>query len=154
MKYAHLVKVNVFCYEKNNEDSNLILDKFLQLLPFNLKEGKIELKKTNVEGFKDKKITIYEVILTKEKHINKFLTNLSKNIDEEQKKLILEQAESRLDANLDFFIRFDKDEYLRNNKLKLTDSGNCFHIKISIATFPKRRENALEIIKSIFGDNL
>lgn len=154
MKYAHLVKVNVFCYEKNNEDSNLILDKFLQLLPFNLKEGKIELKKTNVEGFKDKKITIYEVILTKEKHINKFLTNLSKNIGEEHKKLILGQSESRVDDKLNFYLRFDKDEYLRNNKLKLTDSGNCFHIKISIATFPKRRENALEIIKSIFGDNL
>ena len=31
-----------------------------------------------------------------------------------------------------FFLRFDKDEYIRNDKLMLTDSGNCFHIKIIV----------------------
>ena len=151
MKIAHQIKVKVFSYEKNNEDEKLVLDKFLQLFPFNLKDEKIELKNTNALGLNENKITIFEVALTKEKHTNLFLNNLIKNLDEEQKKFILSQLESRLDNNLDFFLRFDKNEYIQNNKLKLTDSGNCFHIKISVAAFPKKREIASGIVKEIFG---
>ena len=151
MKLAHQIKTKVFSYEKHNEDDKLILDKFLQLFPFNLKDEKIELKKTNALGINEKKITIFEITLTKEKHTSKFLENLMENLDEEHKKLIFSQLESRLDDNLDFFLRFDKDEYLKNDKLKLADSGNCFHIKISVAAFPKKREIGLEIVKGVFG---
>ena len=81
------------------------------------------------------------------------MNNLTKNIDGEQKNLILEQIESRLDDNLDFFLRFDKKEYIENNMLRLTDSGNCIHIKISVAAFPKKREIGLNLVKSIFHSN-
>jgi RNA binding exosome subunit len=151
MKLAHQIKIKVFSYEKNNEDDKLILDKFLQLFPFDLKDEKIELNKTNTKGFEERKITIFEVKLTKEKHTKQFLENLIQNIDEEQKKLILAQLESRLDDNLDFFLRFDKSEYLKNDKLKLTDSGNCIHVEISVAAFPKKREIGLEIVKEVFS---
>tara|TARA_B100000315_G_C14582459_1_gene591229 strand:- start:2166 stop:2675 length:510 start_codon:yes stop_codon:yes gene_type:complete len=150
MKLAHQIKIKVFSYEKNNEDDKLILDKLLKLFPFDLKDEKIELNKTEALGFNEKNITIFEVILVKEKHINNFLDNLNKNVDEEQKKLILSQLESRLDDNLDFFLRFDKDEYLKNDKLKLTDSGDCFHIEMSVAAFPKKRDLGLGIVKGIF----
>ncbi len=150
MKLAHQIKAKVFSYEKFNEDDKLVLDKFLQLFPFNLKDEKIELKKTEAEGLNDMKITILEVTLAKEKHTSKFLENLMEILDEEQKKLILSQLESRLDNNLDFFLRFDKNEYLKNNKLQLTDSGNCFHIEISIAAFPKKRELGLDIVRKVF----
>jgi len=150
MKLAHQIKLKVFSYEKNNEDDKLILDKFLHLFPFNLSSEKIILKKSVAEGFHEIKITIFEVTLTREKHISQFLDNLAKNIDEDQKKLILEQIESRLDDKLDFFLRFDKNEYLENSKLLLTYSGNCIHLKISVAAFPKKRKIGLEIVKSIF----
>lgn len=151
MKSAHKIKIKVFSYEKIDEDEKLILGKFLQFFPFNLKDQKIDLKKSEARGFAEKKITIFEVALNKEKHINLFLNNLIQNLDEEQKKLILSQADSRLDDDIDFFLRFDKDEYLNNNKLKLTDSGNCFHIEMSIAAFPKKREIGLEIVRKVFG---
>ena len=151
MKLAHQIKAKVFSYEKVNEDEKLILDKFLQLFPFDLKEQKIDLKKTQAFGFNEKKIAIFDVALTKEKHTKQFIENLIKNIDEEQRKLIASQLESRLDDNLDFFLRFDKDKYIKNNKLKLTDSGNCYHIKINIASFPKRREKAIEVLKELFS---
>ena len=150
MKLTHQIKLKVFSYEKHNEDDKLILDKFLEFFPFDLKDNKIEFNKKEVLGFDEKKITIYEVVLTKEKHMNKFLDNLKKNVDAEQQKLILEQLETRLDEKLDFFIRFDKDEYLKNTNLRLTDSGNCFHLKMSIAAFPKKRDIALRIVKEMF----
>lgn len=150
MKLAHLILIKVFSYEKNNDDRNLILNKFLRLFPFELTDEKIRLNKDTAEGFQGKKITIYEAVLNKDKHIKSFIENLAKNIDESQKNFILMQKESRLDNDLDFFLRFDKDEYLRNNKLVLTDSGNCFHIKISVAAFPKKREIALKMIDEMF----
>ena len=154
MKIAHQIKIKVFSYEKNSDDERLIHNKFLQFFPFSLKDEKIELKTTPAKGFSEKKITVFDVTLAKEKHINKFLKNLAGNLDEEQKKLILSQSESRLDNNLDFFLRFDKGEYLKNNKLRLTDSGNCFHIEMSIAAFPKTKEVGLEVVKSIFIGNI
>lgn len=150
MKVAHQINIKVFSYEKFNDDNKLILDKFLKLFPYDLKDEKIELKKTEAFGFHDKKIIIFNIILSKDKHIKKFLENLMEKIEEEQKKLIQSQMESRLDDNLDFFLRFDKDEYLKNDKLILTDSGNCFHIRMSIAAFPKKRDIGLDIVKSIF----
>ena len=150
MKLAHQIKIKVFSYEKNNEDDKVILDKFLRLFPFNLKDEKIILNKINAAGFEERRITIFEVTLEKEKYTNQFLDNLAKNLDEGQKKLILAQLESRLDNNLDFFLRLDKSEYMKNNKFALTDSGNCFHIMVSVAAFPKKREIALDILKNIF----
>ena len=151
MKLAHQIKIKVFSCEKDNEDDKIILDKFLQLFPFNLKAEKIEIKKTDAKGFEERKIIIFDVILSKEKHTAKFLENLISNLDEQQKELILAQAETRLDDDLNFFLRFDKGEYTKNNKLILTDSGKCFHIEMSVAAFPKKREIALGVIKKMFG---
>lgn len=151
MKQAHLIQAKVFSYEKNNDDESLILNKFLKLFPFEFRKEKIGLKKSAAEGFQEKKIAIYEVVLDKSRHISSFIENLGKNIDEGQKKMILMQKESRLDENLDFFLRLDKDEYLKNDKLMLTDSGNCFHVRISVAAFPKKREIALKIIEEMFS---
>lgn len=147
MKYAHLIKLSVFSYEHENSEG--ILEAFLGFFPFNLEENKVLLKKSAAEGFNDRKITILEVILSKANLVNEFLENLLNNLNKEQKEQILMEAESRLDENLDFFIRFDKEEWLNNRKLELTDSGKCFHLKISIAAFPKKREIALNVVKKL-----
>ena len=149
MKYAHSIKLNVFSYE--DEDSKVILDSFLRFFPFSLEENKIAVKKTHAIGFSEKKIGIFEATLTKENLVNRFINNILKNLGKGQKNLILQQAESRLDENLDFFLRFDKDSWIDKNKLNLTDLGKCFHLKISIAAFPKKRGVALNIIRKIFN---
>src|SRR3989338_5232590 len=151
MKIAHQIKITVFSYEKHNEDPNLALEKLLQLVPFNAKDEKISLNKTEAQGFNEKKIIIFEILLEKEKHTNKFLENLIGKLDIHQKNIILEQLESRLDDNLSFFLRFDKEEYIKNGRLALTDSGNCFHIEISIAAFPRRKEAAIGVARGIFS---
>ena len=148
MKFAHSIKLNAFSYE--NENSEIILDSFLKFFPFNLEENKVELKKTNAQGFNQSTITIFEVILTKINLINQFLDFILDNLNENQKQTIIKQMESRLDENLDFFVRFDNDEWIQNNKLELTDSGKCFHLKISVAAFPRKREAALKIVRELF----
>ena len=149
MKYAHLIKASVFSYE--NEDSENILSAFLRFFPFSLEDNKIVLKKTVAEGFNKKKIDVLEIALTKTNLINQFLDNLLDNLSKEQKDKILQQIESRLDNNLDFFLRFDKESWINDKKLVLTDSGKCFHLKISVAAFPKKIEVALNVIKNLFS---
>ncbi|MAG91100.1 hypothetical protein CMO83_00320 [Candidatus Woesearchaeota archaeon] len=149
MKYAHLLKLTVFSHE--NEDSESILDAFLSFFPFNLEDNKISMKKTNASGFSETKIEIFEIILTKNNLINQFLDNLLDKLDENQKETILRQVESRLDNNLDLFLRFDKDSWIKDKKLLLTDSGKCFHLKMSVAAFPKKREVALNVIKELLS---
>lgn len=147
MRYAHLVQATVFSYEHENTQS--ILDAILGLFPFNLEDKKIFLEKHTATGFNEKKINIFQVRLVKNSLINEFLTNLLNNIDSSQKNILLQQAESRLDSHLDFFIRFDKDRWINERKLYLTDSGRCFHLRISIAAFPKKREIALKVIREM-----
>ena len=148
MKLAHLTKLSVFSKQEDNETD--VLNSFLSLIPFNLEEEKLQINTSTAEGFEHTKIKIFELTLTKEKHTTKFLNALTSRLSDEQKQLILSQAESKLDEELKFFLRFDKEKLLKENKLWITDKGNCFHIKISIAAFPSTKEKALEVINSIF----
>src|SRR3989344_8815330 len=114
MKLAHLIKLSVFSKQEDNE--NDVLNSFLSLMPFNIEEEKLELKTSTAEGFEHAKIKIFELTLIKEKHTTKFIENLITKLADEQKQLILTQAESRLDEDLKFFLRFDKEKLLKENK--------------------------------------
>ena len=149
MKYAHQIRLSVFSYE--HEDRNSVLESFLGFFPFSLEENKVLLKNTKASGFNKKIVEIFEAALAKDKLINQFLNNLLNNLNEVQKGQLLQQAESRLDADLNFFIRFDKDFWIKDRKLFITDSGNCFHLKVSVAAYPKKREVALNVVKELFS---
>ena len=148
MKYAHQIKLAVFSYE--HEDRNSVLGGFLGFFPFNLEENKVILKNSKAAGFNEKIIEIFEAVLAKGSLIIQFLDNLLNNLDEVQKGQLLQQAGSRLDNEMNFFIRFDKDSWVKDRKLFITDSGKCFHLKISIAAYPRKREVALKIINNLF----
>jgi RNA binding exosome subunit len=90
-----------------------------------------------------------EIVLEKERHTNKFLKKLNEVLSIEDKRILVEQ-ENRLDDNLKFFMRFDKEELI-NGKYVLTDSGSCFHITMIIEAHPKRKDVALKIVKEIFA---
>ena len=147
MKYFHSIKLTVFSYE--HENSEEIFNSFLRFFPFDLEENKASAVKRNATGFSDSKIAIFEVILTKTTLINEFLDFILSNLDDIQKGVLIRQSESRLDENLDFFIRFDKEEWMKNGKLELTDSGKCFHLKMSVAAFPRKREVALKLVRGL-----
>ncbi len=149
MRWVHKVILTTFA--KPEEDIEATRKGIVALVPFNLEEAKIQLGVQNAEGFSDRTIKIYTVTLTKESHTNDFLRFFLDKLSEEQKRLLASQAESRLDANNDFFIRIDKDQWLKEKEIWLTDSGYCFHIKLSLAAFPKNRVNALKLIEKLFS---
>ena len=162
MKLANSIKVTVFIkttdksvesvsqdLQKPEEDENSLKHKFLELFPFNLEEEKVLMKKSKATGFNQKEIIIYEVDLDKDKHTNLFLKNLKEKLDNQQRIMLIRQ-EDRLDERLNFFLRLDKQSLLQG-EYQVTDCGECFHIRISIAAFPRKREVALDIGKKIFS---
>ena len=149
LKLAHTIILSVFA--KESEDSIKLAEKLVELISLDLDEEKISLNKGLATGFNNKQIRIFEIILTKQRHINKFLNFFNNNLSQEQKQLLIEQQESRLDSDLTFFIRLDKDKLVNENKYQLTDSGNCFHIKIVLAAYPKKREKGIVIINLLFN---
>ena len=108
----------------------------------------MKLERKTVFGFNEKKITIISASINKNKHIRTFIDHINKNLSQEQKDMIIRQADSRLADNLDFFLRFDKDKLLNEKSFWITDKGNCYHVRMNVAAFPKRREIALEVVRN------
>jgi len=147
MRYLHNAVISVFA--KEGEDALKIKERLVSLVPFSLEEEGIKVREQVAEGFNEKKIRIFEVVLEKEKHLNRFIEMLRNSLSDEQRELLLRQRESRLDAGLNFFIRLDKEKLLEG-KFFIIDGGNCFHIKMAVAAFPAKRQPALEVIDKIF----
>ncbi|MBW2965677.1 hypothetical protein KY342_01075 [Candidatus Woesearchaeota archaeon] len=148
MKIANSVKITVFI--KEEEDFDKVKRALLQLFPFNIEEEKIELKESSATGFNEKKIRVIEVLLEKDRHIEAFLKNINDNLSEETREWLLNQLERRIDDDCNLFLRLSKEKWIEEKYLWVTDQGNCFHIKINVAAFPKKKENALEIIRNLF----
>jgi RNA binding exosome subunit len=148
MKLAHTVTLSVFV--KKEDDEEKCKKALLSLIPFiNLEKDKIKLSRIVTEGFENK-IIILELTLQKEKHTFEFIEQLKKKISSADLNLLATQ-ENRVDDECMFYARFDKKALLQENKLVLTDSGDCFHMKMSVAAFPKKREAALLVVKKIFN---
>lgn len=144
---AHFIEINVFSTPEDDEAK--VYQGFLSFLPVDLKKEKISLKRTTAEGFNDRKIIIFQVSLSRQRHINAFLKSLSSRLSQEQKEFISQQKDKRVDDSLYFFLRFDKEKLLEEGRLWLTDCGNCYHIKIALAPFPRKKELALKIVDDL-----
>ena len=149
MKLANIIEIKVFSHE--GEFNEEVKKGLLDLVGLDIDKEKIKLSESVAKGRHEgeEDITIFEVILEKQRHTNQFLKHFIENLGE-QKKTVLEQIDSRLDEEMNFFIRLDK-EKMTVGEYKLTDSGNCYHTRINVAAFPHKREVAKEVIKEMFN---
>ena len=148
MRQLNRIVVSVFA--KPEEDAETLKQGLLKLVPIDLEQEKIELKDKSAQGFNTRTIHIYTIELTKERHIKEFLESFLGRLNQQQKKQLINEAESRLDDELIFFIRMDKELWANDNMLQLTDAGNCYHIKFHVAAFPAKRELALQTVTKVF----
>jgi len=146
MKRAHSVHIRVFA--KEGEDIAKIKEGLSFMVPFDYEKEKIKVDETNAIGFSDKQIKIFEITLSKERHINAWLNLLVNSLKKEQKDMLLRQIDTRIDDECCFFIRFDKDKIF-DKEFFITDSGSCYHVRISLAAYPKTRENSKKIVEEM-----
>lgn len=150
MKYLHNLEIKVF---SKNEPENLIEKGFDFITPFDFQKEnlKIDIKeyKSDSENQNVEPIKINSLFIDKQRFLSEFIKHIRKLFNSEQKKRIINNAEKYMDDDCRIYIRLDKDALLKNH-LELVEHGNCYHINMNIAAFPKKKEKALEIIKEIF----
>ncbi|MGV8087242.1 MAG: RNA-binding domain-containing protein [Candidatus Woesearchaeota archaeon] len=153
MRYIHNAKITIFLkpeeYFGNNELIEKIKNVFCKLVPIDYTREKLSIKEEIVESFENRKIKIYSLEISKEAHTNIFINNLKELLGKDQCEIINSQKESRLDDELFFYLRLNK-EYIIKDVIELTDGGDCVHIRMHIASFPKNKDNALKVIDEIF----
>jgi RNA binding exosome subunit len=142
MKIANNIRLRVFT---DKVEGGSVRTALIRLMPFNAEEEKITFKETEATGIEGQEIIILETEFTKQHQTTAFLKDLFSKLSSEDKSTIKAQLDSRIDEACHFFIRIDKEELLQN-KYKLTDSGNCFHIMISVAAFPSKKEVAKQVM--------
>lgn len=147
MRQLNNVKITVFI--KENEDEVAHLNVLKSFVPFEIEKEKISVNRIDAEGVEGNKIVILELFLQKESHTNKFLDHFLSTIGIENRKILFEQRGTRIDEEFNFFVRFEK-EALFSGRYELIDGGNCFHVKMNLACFPKKRDAALILIEKIF----
>ena len=146
MKQFHTITLTVFV--KDGEDETAIREKLCALVPLDLAQEKLAVKRERATSAEHLPIIILSLTLEKEKHCAKFVAWLQQTLTATQKQLLIDQAPTRLDQTLNFFIRFDKQRWL-DRELQITDSGKCFHCKMGLAAYPAKWERGLQMVREL-----
>ncbi|MFT4311145.1 MAG: RNA-binding domain-containing protein [Candidatus Woesearchaeota archaeon] len=138
----HNVKIRSFEKIQSKEEFALVCEKIIGL---NLKQEKIEVIEDINKGFENKNIYVYTCTITKKRQVKSFIKNLNEAIID---KSFINQ-ENRLDDYLRFFLRLDK-KALKKEIFELVEHGDCYHITMQVAAYPKKKDVAREVIKEVF----
>ena len=145
-KLIHSIQINVF--EKKEENLESVKSSFSIILPIDYKKEKIEINYEKLEGFRENIIHSFTLIAKKQRHIKIFIENLFTNLHKKDIEKLKNEIDSRLNDEGFFYIRLDKQSFLKN-RIILTDSGDCFHFKIKLAAYPAKRSIFIDSIKKI-----
>jgi len=101
------------------------------------------------EGYFKNPVLILHDKISKNREIKNFIRILEE-IDESSKKQLRSELENKMDERGNLFLRFDKQRaYLGD--LKIIKHGDAIHVKINIAAYPAKKENAMEVARDILG---
>lgn len=152
MKQFHYIKFRLIARHDENYDE--MMSRMQDILEVDFEKDKVNVEEIGATGVLDDEIRIVEIFLKKARHTNAFVRKMIEKMPEEDKRAVLEELDLRLDDNCDLFIRFDKPLVLEKGDFRLVNSGNCLHVKFSVATYPKKREVAERIVRDIFEGDL
>ncbi|HLP79714.1 MAG TPA: RNA-binding domain-containing protein [Acidobacteriota bacterium] len=135
------------CITEGGEAPPDITPMFHEFLPLDFTEEKIKLEQSQfVDQFEEKRY-ILTLTLDKPRHVRIFAETLFSRFSTEQKKTLLDQLATRVDDEVNFYIRLDKYKLQCKKELLLTDGGNCFHIKFVVASYPKSKAVAIATVE-------
>lgn len=137
-------------FAKEEESLAAVKEGLVALLAFDNPENEnIMIEQRIATGFNERRISIFSTKLSKERHTFQFIRRLIGLISKKDMARIRKELESRVDEECNFFLRFEKGPWNEGRKLVLTDSGECYHIRMSVAAFPAKREVALAVLREL-----
>lgn len=137
----HNISYRVFVYGTENEEK--VKEAVKTLFPNSHPET------DTTEGYFKNPVLILHDKITKNREIKEFV-NVLKQIDDASKKQLFDELENKMDARGNLFLRFDKQKaYLGD--LKIIEHGDALHVKINVAAYPAKKENAIKVARDILG---
>lgn len=95
-------------------------------------------------------IHIMTAKIEKKGDCNRFVNFFNANVTDEDRQALRSRMPEYLDDDLNFYMRFDKQEAYAG-RLRLTDSDNAVFFRVKIETYPKSWEKAGMIVEELFG---
>lgn len=137
----HNISYRVFVYGTENEGK--VREAIKTLFPQSSPET------DTTEGYFKNPVLILHDKITKNRDIKEVIKAIEQ-MDEYNKKRLLNELENKMDEKGNLFLRFDKQKaYLGD--LKIIEHGDAIHVKIKIAAYPAKKENAIKVAREIFG---
>lgn len=137
----HNISYRVFVYGTENEEK--VKEAVKTLFPNSHFQTDI------TEGYFKNPVLILHDKITRKREIKEFVKILDQ-IDDAGKKRLLNELENKIDHKGNLFLRFDKQKaYLGD--LKIIEHGDAIHVKLNIAAYPAKKENAIKVARDIFG---
>ncbi|WNY26875.1 RNA-binding domain-containing protein [Methanolapillus ohkumae] len=102
------------------------------------------------EGHFGNPITILTAELKKNSSCMKFSKFFQEHLTDGDRELLRSQMPERLDDDLNFYMRFSKQDAALG-QLRLTESSDAIFVKVKIETYPKCWEKAGLIVEELFG---
>ena len=138
----HNLSYRAFVYGTENEEK--VREAISTLLPT------AQPLKEITEGYHKNQVIILQGKINKKRDTKDFLEKLH-SLKPSAKKRILRELESKMDERGNLFLRFDKQRaYLGD--LKVVEHGDAIHLKLKIAAYPARKEEALKVARQIFEE--
>jgi Predicted exosome subunit len=137
----HNISYRVFVYGTENEEK--VKEAVQTLFPNSHPQT------DTTEGYFKNPVLILHDKITKNRELKEFVKILEQ-IDAASKNQLRSELENKMDERGNLFLRFDKQRaYLGD--LKIITHGDAIHVKINIAAYPAKKENAVKVAKDIFG---
>jgi RNA binding exosome subunit len=134
----HNISYRTFIYGTENEEK---VKKAVKTLFPNTSPQKEE-----IEGYYKNPVLILHDKIEKNREIKDFIQSLKKIPSSN----ILNNLDGKMDDKGNLFLRFDKQKAYQGD-LQIVEHGDSIHVKIKIAAYPARKENAIKLARELWG---
>ena len=138
----HNITYSTFVY--GTEDKEKVIKSIKTLFPNSLPECE------TTEGYYKNPVLILHDKIDKKREIKDFIQILNQ-LESSDKKKILKELEKKMDEKGNLFLRFDKQKAYQD-ELKIVEHGDSIHVKIKMAAYPARKENAMKLARELWGE--
>ncbi len=108
------------------------------------------IEETQVEGYYGNPILMYNAKLSRKPHTRAFVRFIKDNLEAADFEVLRKELSSRLDEDLVFHLRFNKQAAFMG-WAEMTSSSDAVIVKVKIATYPKDIHKAMIVLEELFG---
>ncbi len=135
-------RVNIYATVHSTEDPEKVAEAIATLIPF-----EFEIVASKAEGHFGNPLIFLEVEITRKRELRDFWNSFIETIGD-QKEILLNELDLRIDEDGFLHIRVDKQEAYLGRVIIIT-RGDGIVIRVKITTYPLKRENVIKAARDL-----